>query len=125
MNSYIYMADLVANVLIERMENNKGREVRFSELREYEAKLVSWWSQKKRIQVTVLLSKYDTDEMLFNYSEFFSIQWVPNEDDFIISLNPGKTSEDLRKMFRPYLSIDMIRSFIESCHEITEGLITT
>lgn len=125
MNSYIYMADLVANVLIERMDNNKGREVRFSELREYEAKLVSWWSQKKQIQVTVLLSKYDTDEMLFNYSEFFSIQWVPNEDDFIISLNPGKTSEDLRKMFRPYLSIDMIRSFIESCHEITEGLITT
>ena len=34
MNSYIYMADFVANVLIERMDNNKGREVRFSELRE-------------------------------------------------------------------------------------------
>lgn len=125
MNSYIYMADLVANILIERMDNNKGREVRFSELREYKAKLISWWSQKKQIQVSVLLSKYDTDEMLFNYSEFFSIQWVPNEDDFIISLNPGKTSDDLRKMFRPYLSIDMIISFIESCHAMTEGLITT
>lgn len=117
MNSYIYMADFVANVLIERMDNNKGREVRFSELREYKAKLVSWWSQKKQIQVTVLLSKYDTDEMLFNYSEFFSIQWISDEDDFIISLKPGKTSEDLRKMFRPYLSIDMILSFIESCHD--------
>ena len=117
MNSYIYMADLVANVLIERMDSNQGREVPFSKLNEYGAKLVSWWSQKRQIKVTVLLSKYDTDEMLFNYSEFFSIHWDPVQQDFIISLNPGKTSEDLRKAFRAYLSIDMILSFIETCQE--------
>lgn len=118
MNSYIYMEDLVANALIQKIERNHVREVRFSELSEYGSRLVSWWSRKKQIHVTVLLSKYDTEQMLFDYSEFFSIHMAADED-FVIRLKDGKTAEDLRKTFRPYLSVDMLLSFIEA-YEVTQ-----
>lgn len=113
MNSYIYMEDLVANALIQKIERNHVREVRFSELSEYGSRLVSWWSRKKQIHVTVLLSKYDTEQMLFNYSDFFSIRMAGGKD-YVIRLRSGKTVGDLRKTFRPYLSVDMLLSFIEA-----------
>ena len=114
MNSYIYMEDLVANVLIQKIEKNQSRDVRFSELSKYGNKLVSWWSKKKDIHVTVLLSKYDTDKMMSDYADFFSIRMDPDTGEFIFSLKPDKTSNDLRRTFRPYLSVDMLLSFIEA-----------
>lgn len=107
------MEDLVANALIQKIEQDHVREVRFSELSEYGSRLVSWWSRKKQIQVIVLLSQYDTEQMLLDYSDFFSIH-MAGDEDYIIRLKNGKTVEDLRKTFRPYLSVDMLLSFIEA-----------
>lgn len=116
MNSYIYIEDLVANALIQKIELKHSREVEFSELSEYGAKLVNWWSKKKQIHVTVLLSKYYTDKMLFNYSDFFSVGTRNTEgrQEVVIRLKEGKTAEDLRRTFRPYLSVDMLLSFIQA-----------
>lgn len=114
MSQYIYIEDLVANALIQKIEKNQSREVRFSELNEYGVKLVAWWSDKRKIQVTVLLSKFDTDRMMSNYADFFSTRLDPDIGEFIFSLKPDKTSEDLRKTFRSYLSVDLLLSFIEA-----------
>lgn len=113
MNSCIYMEDLVANALIENIDRNHTRQVKFSELDEYGARLIRWWLRKKHIAVTVLISKYYTNELLYNYSDFFEIRREDN-GELYICLRKGKTGDDLRSTFRSYLSMDMLNSFIQA-----------
>lgn len=113
MNSCIYMEDLVANALIENIERNHTRRIRFTDLDEYSVRLASWWLKNKRISVTVLISKYYTNELLYNYSEFFEMR-TDDRNELFICLREGKTVDDLRNTFRSYLSMDMLTSFIQA-----------
>lgn len=113
MNSCIYMEDLVANALIENIDRNHSRQIRFSDLDEYGASLITWWLKNRHVAVTVLISKYYTNQLLRNYSDFFEIR-IENKNEIFICLNENKTVEDLRDKFRSYLSMDMLTSFIQA-----------
>ncbi len=113
MNSCIYIEDLVANALIENIDRNHTRRVKFTDLDEYGASLTSWWLKNKHIAVTVLISKYYTNELLHNYSDFFEMR-TDDRKELFICLREGKTVDDLRSTFRSYLSIDMLTSFIQA-----------
>lgn len=113
MNFCIYVEDLVANALIENIERNHTRQVRFTDLDAYGARLTSWWLKNKHIVVTVLISKYYTNELLHNYSDFFEIR-RDRGNEILICLRDGKTVDDLRNTFRSYLSMDMLTSFIQA-----------
>lgn len=113
MNSCIYMEDLVANALIENIDRNHTRQVRFTDLDEYGANLTSWWLRNRHIMVTVLISKYYTNELLHNYSDFFEVR-SDHENEIFICLRGDKTVDDLRNTFRSYLSMDMLTSFIQA-----------
>ncbi len=113
MNSYIYFEDLVANALIGKIEHQQGKSVTLSELMDYESRIVDWWKRYKNIRVTVLDSRYDVDELFRTYSDYFS-KYYDNDVGLIIYLNDGKTSDDLRKKFRSYLTVDMLLCFTQS-----------
>lgn len=113
MNSCIYMEDLVANALIENIERNHTRQIKFTELDEYGASLTSWWLQNKHIMITVLISRYYTNELLHSYSDFFEIK-TDQDNEIFICLRDNKTVDDLRNTFRTYLSMDMLNSFIQA-----------
>lgn len=113
MNFCIYMEDLVANALIESIERNHTRRVKFTDLDAYGASLTSWWLRNKNITVTVLISKYYTNELLHNYSDFFEIR-SDRGNELLICLRDDKTVDDLRDTFRSYLSMDMLNSFIQA-----------
>lgn len=113
MNSCIYMEDIVANALIENIDRNHNRWIKFTDLDEYGVRLASWWLKNKHISVTVLISKYYTNELLYNYSDFFEMR-TDDKNELFICLREGKTADDLRDTFRSYLSIDMLTSFIQS-----------
>ncbi len=54
---------------------------------------------------------------VFDYSDYFEV--LDNEKDSYIKLKDGKTTEDLRMIFRAYISIDMLLAFTnEECVKI-------
>lgn len=102
---FIELEDLVANALIELIENKGGTKiVTFNELTDY-GKAITRISNNKGIDVVILFTKEYVDKLLYNYPNFFNVR------DSFISLKYEKTSDDLRKYFRAYMSIDMLLIF--------------
>jgi len=117
MKRFIGMEDLVANALIEVYENSNGdlNKVSFKQLNDYGAKIIRFFYEKDR-EAIILVSKYHTNELIRNYSDYFEI--VDNLEDSYIKIKSGKTVEELRRAFRAYISIDMLLAFTnEECVE--------
>lgn len=107
---YIGIEDLVANALIELVENTEKREVMFKELDEYGALVVKYLNDKAE-QAVLILSKERTNEFLHDYSEYFELFTRGIEEG--IRLKEDVSVEKLWEQFRGYLSVDVMLAFID------------
>lgn len=108
---YIGIADLVANALIELVENTGSRQVFFKDLDEYGAMVVKYLNDKNE-QAVLLLSKEQTNEFLHDYSDLFEFFTEGISEG--IKLKDDVTVERLWEKFRGYLSVDVMMAFMDS-----------
>lgn len=101
--------DVIANALIELIDKKNTSRVSMRQLSSYGTAVVRWLNQKQE-EAVLLLSKDHTDQAIFNYSEFFEFTRENNED--YICLKNGKTTDELRRYFRAYITVDMLLAFI-------------
>lgn len=107
---YIGIEDLVANALIELVENSNRREVLFKDLDEYGAMVVKYLNEKNE-QAVLLLSKERTNDFLHDYSDMFEIFSDGINDG--IKLKNDVEVEQLWEKFRGYLSVDVMMAFMD------------
>lgn len=106
---YIGIEDLAANALIELMEKSKKKYVLFKELDNYGACVIDLLNAQGE-QAVLILSKERTNEFLHDYSDYFELVKVESNEG--IQLRDGITVEQLWEKFRGYLSIDVMKAFI-------------
>lgn len=113
MNQFIYFEDLVANALIQKIESGEGRIISMSELKAYGKNVSEWWLTNRGLRITILDNHYYINKLFHEYSEYF-LRNYNSKEEMTVSLCEGKTSDDLRKKFRSYLSVDMLLCFTQS-----------
>ena len=106
---FIGMEDLAANALIEMLERSDVREVSFEALYKYGIMVVELLERGSE-RVVLLLSRHYTSEFIRNYSDYFFIR--KTEEGDMICLHPDVSSTDLRKLFRAYISIDLLLALV-------------
>ena len=107
----IGIEDLVANALIEMVDNDENnREVTYKQLDEYGAVVIDTLNAKNE-EAVLIISKERTNAFLHDYSDFFQVRMNAHNEK-CIALIEGKTTDELRKLFRGYLSLDMLMAFI-------------
>lgn len=111
MSIRIGIQDLVANALIELVDNNvNNREVTYSQLNEYGAIVIEKLNAQNE-EAVLIVSRECTQAFLYDYSDFFQVRHNAKGEK-CIALLEGKTTDELRKMFRGYLSLDMLLAFV-------------
>lgn len=111
MSIKIGIADLVANALIELVDNDENnREVTYKQLNEYGALVIETLNAQKE-EAVLIISKERTKAFLHDYSDFFEVR-VNAKKEKCIALRVGKTTDELRELFRGYLSLDMLLAFM-------------
>lgn len=111
MSIRIGIADLVANALIELVDNDENnREVTYEQLNDYGAIVIETLNAKNEDAV-LIISKERTKAFFHDYSDFFEVR-MNAERQKCIALREGKTTNELRELFRGYLSLDMLLAFI-------------
>lgn len=111
MSIRIGIADLVANALIELVDNDENnREVTYEQLNDYGAIVIETLNAKNEDAV-LIISKERTKAFLHDYSDFFEVRMNAKRQK-CIALRGGKTTNELRELFRGYLSLDMLLAFI-------------
>ena len=107
---YIGIEDLAANALIEILtKNSEKRFVSYEELENYGAEVVKFLCEKGE-KAILILSRDCTEAMFRNYSDFFEEQ--QSNGKFGILLKEGISIESLEKYFRGYISLDVLRAFV-------------
>lgn len=109
MYMYIGIEDLVANAVIELVENSQRGEVLFSQLNNYGATVVQILSESDK-KAILILSKERTNAFLHNYSEYFELFSTDKEEG--IRIRENVSVDDLWSKFRGYLSVDVMKAFM-------------
>lgn len=109
MCKFIGIEDLVANALIELIENNDSRVVSFDQLNKYGAVIVKILRENNE-EAILLVNKHYTTDLIRNYTDFFEIIDLDSENPSIVLKN-NKSVDDLRNTFRAFMSIDMLLAF--------------
>ena len=109
---YIGIEDLVANALIELIEQKNQREVLFKDLDKYGAMVIKCLNEEGYEEAVLLLSKERTDAFLHDYTDYFELYTDDNDVDEGIRLKPEITAERLWEIFRCYLSADVLEAFM-------------
>lgn len=111
MSIKIGIADLVANALIELVDNDENnREVTYKQLNDYGALVIETLNARNE-EAVLIISKERTKAFLYDYSDFFEVR-MNAKNEKCIALREGKTTDQLRELFRGYLSLDMLLAFI-------------
>lgn len=111
MSIKIGIADLVANALIELVDNDENnREVTYKQLNEYGALVIETLNAQNE-EAVLIISKERTKAFLHDYSDFFEVR-INAKKEKCIALREGKKTDELRELFRGYLSLDMLLAFI-------------
>ncbi len=111
MSIRIGIEDLVANALIELVDNDENnREVTYKQLNDYGAIVIETLNAKNE-EAVLIVSKERTKAFLHDYSDFFEVRTNARQEKCIALLD-GKTTDELRELFRGYLSLDMLLAFI-------------
>lgn len=111
MSIRIGIEDLVANALIELVDNDENnREVTYAQLNEYGAVVIETLNAKKE-EAVLIISKERRNAFFHDYSDFFQVG-VNAQNEKCIALKAGRTTDELRQLFRGYLSLDMLMAFI-------------
>lgn len=106
---YIGIEDLVANALIELIEKSEKKYVFFKELDDYGACVINLLNDQGE-QAVLILSTQRTNEFLHDYSDYFEL--FSKEGNEGIQLREGITVDDLWERFRGYLSVDVMKAFM-------------
>ena len=106
---YVYIEDLVANALIELIEKNSCRQIKFSQLVQYGTIIVKYL-RDNNTDAILLVSKEYANAMIINYSDYFEIRNF-GSPEASISLKENVNAEDLRENFRAYMSFEMLLAF--------------
>lgn len=108
---YIGIEDLVANALIELVERENKRIVRFKELEKYGAMVVKCLSDQNE-EAILVLSKERTNVFLHDYHDYFELVFNEEGIDEGIRLKEDVTIEQLWDTFRGYLTADVMLAFM-------------
>jgi hypothetical protein len=102
------MEDLVANALIESIEERNDRKITFKQLDLYRNNVLN---KLKDTGKTVIIPVSETNKkyFLYNYSDFFELK--SSDTESCILLKKEKNVDDLRKNFRAYLPLDVLLIF--------------
>lgn len=121
MYMYIGIEDLVANAIIELVENSQKGEVLFSQINRYGATIIQILSENDK-KAILILSKERTNEFLHDYSDYFELFSTGKEEG--IRLRNNVSVDDLWEKFRGYLSIDVMNAFMNkrSIRELGVGV---
>lgn len=106
---YIGIEDLVANAIIELVENSHRGEVLFSQINNYGATVVKILSEHDKTAI-LILSKERTNAFLHDYSDYFEL--FSNGKEEGIRLRDNISSDELWAKFRGYLSIEVMKAFM-------------
>lgn len=110
MRIYIEIADLAANALIELVEKKKQKEVLFSQLDEYGAKVVEVLNQENKERAVLVVSRESQMALVDDYTDFFepycSAEGAPG-----IKLRDDKEPLDLWRRFCASFSVKVIWAF--------------
>lgn len=107
---FIGIEDLVANALIEQVDKTGKREVSFSKLSKYGARVVKILNEQNE-EAMLLLSRDRTNSFIHNCTEYFSTR-TDEEDEMYISLNKGIETDELRRQFRANIAFNVLLAFI-------------
>lgn len=109
MYMYIGIEDLVANAIIELVENSKKGEVLFSQINRYGATVVQILSENNK-KALLILSKERTNAFLHDYSSYFELFSTGKEEG--IRIKENVSIDELWEKFRGYLSVDVMKVFM-------------
>ena len=107
---YIGIEDLVANALIEKINNSDVRFISYQEIESYGAKIVEVLGEKNE-KAILIFSRESTSMLLRDYSDFFEETEV--NQAMGIQLKDNKKTEDLIYEFRGYLPLDVLLAFLD------------
>lgn len=110
MRIYIEIVDLVANALIELVEKKEQREVLFSQLDEYGAKVIEALNQEEKSRAVLVVSRESQMALVDDYTEFFE-SYCSAEGAPGIRLRDGKEPIDLWRHFCASFSTKVIWAF--------------
>jgi hypothetical protein len=116
---YIGIEDLVANALIELLENSEKKEVLFSTLQVYGATVIKILLENGKNAILILSDEHTT-EFLRDYTDLFELFNNGKEDG--IRLKSSVTVDELWRKFRSYLSLDVIKAFCDTRSVKTLGV---
>lgn len=106
---YIGIEDLVGNAIIELVENSYQGEVLFSQIDRYGSTVVQILSEQQ-MPAMLSISRDRTTTFLRDYSHYFTLFSNGNEEG--IRLRENISSDDLWAKFRGYLSIEVMKAFM-------------
>lgn len=106
---YIEMKDLVANAFIELLEKQGKRQVLFSELDEYGARVIEELNRGGETQAILVVSRESQSAMVEDYSDLF--EPVRIEGARGIGLREGVESMQLWERFCTSLSVQVVMAF--------------
>lgn len=109
MCTFIGMDDLIANALIELIDNRDIETVSFDTIVKYGTVVASHLKSNNN-EVALLISKEYKHKALSDNSEFFELS-VRDDNEFV-NLRNGKSVMDLKKHFRTFLSTDLLSAFL-------------
>ncbi len=106
---YIEMKDLVANAFIELLEKQGKRQVLFSELDEYGARVIEELNRGGETQAILVVSRESQSAMVEDYSDLF--EPVRIEGAKGIGLREGVEPMQLWERFCTSLSVQVVMAF--------------
>jgi len=108
----IGIEDLAANALIELLErsSNQEREISVSQLWEYGMAIVSELNHETNDEYICIFSRDAFSSFVHDYTGYFSIRNLG--DERYISKREDVSLDELKNVFRSYLSIDMLVAFV-------------
>ena len=109
MSYFIGVEDLVANALIELVEQTGSRTVTFSQLNKYGDAVIAKL-KKDEMDVTLIFTRDSTDQFFYDCSDIFSIN--ESESDIQITLNDHISTDYLRRRFRINLALNLLSAFV-------------
>lgn len=109
MNYFIGIEDLVANALIELVEQTGNRTVSFSQLNKYGDAIITKL-RASDLDVTLIYTRDETEQFFHDCSDLFTTN--ENESDIEITLNDNISTTFLRKKFRINLALHLLSAFV-------------
>lgn len=117
---YIEIEDLVANAFIELVEKKKKREILFSELDEYGARVIEVLNRERETNAILVVSRESQMAMVEDYSDMF--EQIEINGGKGIRLKEGVETIDLWTRFCTSLSLKVLAAFQEQCAKAVLGV---